>query len=1347
MSKALRKWAKFVVPILSKKVLAASVLTAAAVLTGNPALIQAAFSADAALVANSLTPKQKITSTGQETSWKADARAGIPYAVGRCAIAGNQVFQRSAGGSNKFKNFVTVYTGAGPIDAIESYLVNDVATSFTADSGEGATGYYQNRMWLKTQLGATTAPYLHWSATGSKDTPANHGGMPSEWGASQELPGFAASLWALEWDTAKYSAGVPGPKMVARWVKVYDPRKDSTYPGGSGSHRYADPSSKAAHLAAQATWEWSANPYLHGLMWCLGRWTGDPARSDLPLVKSHGLGAPLSMVEVANFVDAANIAQANGWTLGGQVSSTDDKWEVLKAFLEAGGGEPILLGHKIGCMINAPKISLATIRKADVIGDVSVAATTAIEDRINTIWPSYTEETLNWSVVPFDEPVQVGAYLAPDKGSRSIEMPLPLVQSPVQVAQLARYRIEDSRELTPIVIPAKPWTMWLRPGDCFTADEPEWGLNARKLLILQRKRDPATMTVTFICRTETDGKHAFALGQTATAPDTPALTGLDGNIVPPPASGAWAIVGGQTAGPDGALPGIVIQGEAELYDAVTVVVDYREVISAGVYGAWQSQSFPASSKTIVVTGVKPGARYQVRLRYITAKGVENPGGNTGLGEVTVGGVDAGTLSGRAYGEIVADASAGVSGAVASAQADATAALANIAAEITRATGTEGALTASLASLTSTVGTNKSSADASILVLTNADISLAASLTSLTSTVGANKALADSSIATLSSADTAIAARTNLLEATARFAPNILPNPTLAIAGASALLAEGWTLAGGFRRMDLTGAGEGFGADLYFPNTVVTTASGVSDFFPLDGATPVSLAGRRLLGGGAFGSGYIEAFIKCYDAAGLFKGNICFDIPWNNGLGSGTALGWQDFRTTLQTAPAGTAKARVQFDVSNVGGAGYKEVVYRTFKVSTNPSASYTDDATATGLGDRLVTATARIATEEVTRAADDTALSASLTTLTATVGTNTANISANLVTQASGDAALAASITSLTATVGTNTAAISAESATRATNDAALGVLITNLTATVGSNTAAISSNFTTLVGVDAALAASITSLTSTVSGNTGAISSEAATRATDDAALASSITSLTATVGGHTASITSQATVLSDLSGKLVAYAKFTAAAGSSEAYIEMVAASDLSLLNLRAKTIQLGGVSGPVITVEGGVARISNAVIGGAQIENLTVGPLKLAPGAVQVSRRYRACPGGDLSPTETTHNLASANTTMVALDQTFSGGELLIEVQLQGNSQSTTFIDAGIYYDGVLIKRFAKVFNTISKWTRVSYRHTPTAGSHIYRLDLIQVNATASVGERLLDITELNGGYAVNTSGGSG
>lgn len=976
------------------KTIAAVVVTVAAVVTLNPQLISAAIAMDTALIVDAVVPKPKITSAGQETAWSADPRDGIPYAVGRCAVAGSQAFMRSAGSSNKYRNYVSLYTATGSttIGGFDAFLANDVAVTYSADGGEGAAGYYQNRMWMKRQLGAAHEPYLHWTATGSKDTPADHGGMPAEWTASHQLSGYAASLWGLEWDTAKYAGGVPGPKMVGRWVKVYDPRKDSTYPGGSGPHRYADPSNKAAYIAAAATWEWSANPYLHGLMWALGRWTGDPNYPAMPLVKTHGLGAPMSSIDVASFVEGSNVATANNWTLGGRVKSTDDKWEVLKSFLEAGGGEPILLGHKLACMVNAPKVSLATLTKADAVGDVSVAGSVAIESRINTVWPSYTEETLNWTVVPFDQPVQVAAYLGPDKGERSVEMALPLVQSPVQMAQLARYRIEDSRELTPIAIPAKPWTMWLRPGDCITVNEPEWGLINRKLLIMQRKRDPATMKVTFICRTETDAKHAFALGQTATAPDTPSLTGIDANIVPPPAADAWTIVGGQVAGASGSLPAIIIAGEAELYDAVTIVVDYREVLATVpvTYGEWQSASFPASAKTLVVQGLKPGARYQVRVRYITALGTENPGSNTDLGEVIVGGNNAGTVGGKTYSQIIADAEAAVSGDIAAVQAlaqlardeaeaahdEAEDALADVAAEVARAQAAEDTLSLSIVSLTSTVGANTSAISAEALTRSTADSALSAQITSLTSTVGANRASADSSIATLTTATNATAARTSVLEAKAVAVPNLIKNSD----GKDPTPLRFWT----------NGAGATVGYNSISGSHFIIPANGsgstrylVSDVYGALPGSPISLS---LYGdaNGNMGSNRASVYVQFVNAGGAVVDSPVL-VPVD-----GATISWTKPLEIPNRVPVGGTVTGFQFVYAvppGHGGSFFSRVMVNTGAVCV----PYNDLATAR---DSL----ARLNSEEITRASADSALSASITSLTSTVGANKASADSSILT-------------------------------------------------------------------------------------------------------------------------------------------------------------------------------------------------------------------------------------------------------------------------------------------------------------------------------------------------------------
>ncbi|PLR25058.1 hypothetical protein SGCZBJ_12540 [Caulobacter zeae] len=597
-----------------------------------------------------MTPK--IRDQGSTVQWQADPRAGVPYGMGRCAIGGNIVFNQSAGSGNKYLNFATVYSGAGPIQGFEAFQCEGVTVSFTADSGEGASGYYLNRMWQKRQLGLATEGWMRWTAVGSKDTPSNHGGMPSEWTAAHKLSGYAATLWALEYDPERFASGVPSPRMVGRWVKVYDPRKDSTYPGGNGPHRIDD----------EATWEWSANPGLHGLTWIIGRLSGG--------VLILGLGATAEEIDIAAFVHLANVCDANGWTMGGCVTSTDNTWEVLKAILQAGAATPILGGSQISCMVNAPSASLVTVTDDDIVGTATVPAQVAADEAINTVWPSYTEEALDWEVVTPDAPVQVAAYVEADGEERSIELGLPLVQEATQVGQLCRYAIEDARELNSIVLMLKPWLRWVPPGSCALIQAPETGLNGQKIRLLKRTREMSTKTVGWTMRTETDAKHSYALGQVNDPPIPRQLTSYNPAVVPLPGEGAFEVVAGQLAGSDGALPAIVVEGEADLYEAVSIVVDYRRIFATTpvTYGDWQSQTFSAKAVRLVVTGVEAGARYQVRLRYITATGVENGGTGTDLGEVEVGGVDAGTVEGKTPAQIIADAGASVQPAIAAVDA-------------------------------------------------------------------------------------------------------------------------------------------------------------------------------------------------------------------------------------------------------------------------------------------------------------------------------------------------------------------------------------------------------------------------------------------------------------------------------------------------------------------------------------------------------------------------------------------------------------------------------------------------------------------------------------------------------
>jgi hypothetical protein len=586
--------------------------TAVAIMTVAKVAAEVAITAAvSAAITATMTPKVG-GDFGTQVDFKADPRGPIPYAMGRTATAGNMVFAQTAGSKNKYLNYVTVYSAAGPIDSYESFLVNGSPVTFGTDSGEGASGYYQNRMWRRTQLGARPeSDWLRWTATGTKDTPADHSGLPAEWSSTHKLSGLAADLWALQYNSNVYSSGPPRKLAVGKWVKVYDPRLDSTYPGGSGAHRANN----------EATWTWSENPYLHALTWVIGRHVNG--------VRILGLGAPLAAIDVAAFVEGANVAAANGWKLGGVVYSTDDKWEVLKAILQAGGGRPMRLGAKISCLVSTPRTSLATLTGADVVGEAQITGTPSRRTRINTIWPKYREEAQGWEIVSTDAAIQVAAHVAEDGGKvRSREVEYPLVQSPVQAAQLARYDIENSREFQPVVLPCRPVWMGYKPGDCITVNEPEFGLVNQKMLILRRQRDPATLITTLTLVSETDGKHGYALGSTLSPPSTPGLTGYDPNQSTVVASGTWTATGTALTGPDGSTqPAIVFVGECEDPNVTTVIAETRLSLGGGTFGDWMSTEHSPQIKRIEARGLLPSSDYHCRIRYRTALAAE---GLTGL---------------------------------------------------------------------------------------------------------------------------------------------------------------------------------------------------------------------------------------------------------------------------------------------------------------------------------------------------------------------------------------------------------------------------------------------------------------------------------------------------------------------------------------------------------------------------------------------------------------------------------------------------------------------------------------------------------------------------------------------
>lgn len=480
--------------------IAGAVAAVAVLIPGGQAI--AAIAGAAAMAANvtSQLTARPPAARGNVSSVIVQADAPAPYLMGRTSTGGVMRHDVGYGGlvgkvQNPYRFMVLDYSVAGPIDGYEAFTAD--FESFGGGGTDGltaATGYYADYLWVDRQIGAVPE---------SNALAPHFAGAPN-WTSAHKLSGKAAAALSLKFDKdgKRWSGQMPRFNAVARGVRVYDPRLDSTFPGGSGACRALD----------ETTYVYSTNPALHALTYALGRWVDSK--------RVFGCGIPVAGIDVASFAAHANVCEANGWTIGGVIFEPGSRWQNLRDILSAGAASPVFAAGTLSVHYQAPRIALDSIDEDDLADDPGdFTPWPQWQEGINGIIPKYRSEANQWEYVQ-SALVSDDDLLVLDGIEKIEEVQFNLVQDADQAAALARYLLWERKEIGPLDITCKPRMRRYRPGDRLTVNLPDThGLDGVDMVIVRRAFNPMTMTVQLTLMGDTDAKHDAAGEEVGTAPD------------------------------------------------------------------------------------------------------------------------------------------------------------------------------------------------------------------------------------------------------------------------------------------------------------------------------------------------------------------------------------------------------------------------------------------------------------------------------------------------------------------------------------------------------------------------------------------------------------------------------------------------------------------------------------------------------------------------------------------------------------------------------------------------------------------------------------------------------------
>lgn len=272
----------------------------------------------------------------------------------------------------------------------------------------------------------------------------------TKWGSAQRLTGCAQVKIRIKRSGPNDKTqsplvnGLPNRiTIIGDGAFLYDPRKDSTVPGGSGMHRANDQSTWGTYTNADDT----DNPVLQ-LLWYLLGWKINGQLS-------VGCGVPPERIDLESFITAANVCDENvtlngggtqkRYRTSGTASDADNRMDVINTFLACMNASLRDNAGKLALTIIKNDLAdyVLTFNDGDVLDEFEWNQTRGLSESYNKVRGRYVDPSNNSLYQLVDYP-EVG-FASPDGIDRVMTLDLPYVENGRRAQRIAKQVLQRNQ--------------------------------------------------------------------------------------------------------------------------------------------------------------------------------------------------------------------------------------------------------------------------------------------------------------------------------------------------------------------------------------------------------------------------------------------------------------------------------------------------------------------------------------------------------------------------------------------------------------------------------------------------------------------------------------------------------------------------------------------------------------------------------------------------------------------------------------------------------------------------------------------------------------------------------------